>query len=145
MKQEIHDSYQSLQQTKSDLEHTNQSLELMVEERTVELDAAKHRFELIIHSAGEGIYGVDMEGNTTFANPAALEMTGYTQEEMEGNPQHDLIHHSYPDGSAYPKEQCKIYKTFRQGKITKEDHEVFWRKDGSSFVAATESTNQWHQ
>ncbi len=87
---------------------------------------------LILDNAGEGIYGVDLEGKTTFANKAALNMVGYTLEEMLNVSQHDLIHHHYADGTPYPKESCNIYATFREGRTKTEDKEVFWHKNGSA-------------
>ena len=39
---------------------------------------------LVLHSAGEGIYGLDAEGLTTFSNPAAEAMVGWTAEELIG-------------------------------------------------------------
>ncbi|MDA0782188.1 MAG: CHASE domain-containing protein [Rickettsiales bacterium] len=93
----------------------------------------KQRSELILNSAKEGIYGLDLKGNTIFANPAALKITGYTEKEMLGVPQHNLIRHTYPDGTPYPKECCNIYKAFTEGIQSTIDNEVFWRKDGSFF------------
>jgi PAS domain S-box-containing protein len=97
------------------------------------LKQATRKNELILNSAGEGIYGLDLEGNTTFANPAAVEMLGYTEAELLGKPQHALIHHSKPDGSPYPREDCPIYAAFMDGREHRESEEVFWRKDGTSF------------
>ena len=35
------------------------------------MELANRERNLILNSAGEGIYGLDMEGNTTFVNPTA--------------------------------------------------------------------------
>jgi signal transduction histidine kinase len=40
--------------------------------------------ELILNAAGDGIYGVDNEGRGSFANPAAIEMLGWTLDEIVG-------------------------------------------------------------
>lgn len=89
--------------------------------------------ELILNFAGEGIYGLDMNGVTTFVNPAAARMTGYAIEESLGKAQHGLVHHTKPDGTPYPREQCPIYAALRDGKMHHSDEDVFWRKDGTSF------------
>lgn len=89
------------------------------------------RMELILDNAGEGIYGLDLKGHTTFCNKAAIEMLGYTLEEMISKSQHELIHHHYPDGKEYPKSECNIYQAFKNGKVHTEDQEVFWKKDGT--------------
>jgi len=91
------------------------------------------RYELILNSVGEGIYGIDPQGNITFENVAAAKMFGKEINDMVGKPAHALMHHSHADGSAYAVEQCPIYATLRDGTIRRVDAEVFWRKDGTSF------------
>jgi len=89
--------------------------------------------ELILNAAGEGIYGLNLKGNTTFVNPAAFNMIGWKLEEIIGKNQHQILHHSRPDGTPYPPEECPIYAAFKDGKEHRVDNEVFWRKDGSCF------------
>lgn len=98
-----------------------------------ELLRVSRQNEQLLNSTGEGIYGIDMEGNATFVNPAALQLTGYGQEEVIGVNSHTLWHHTRPDGSSYPIEECPIYATYTDGSPRCIDNEVFWRKDGSSF------------
>ena len=104
------------------------------------LHTLTRRNELILTSAGEGIYGVDLEGKTTFINPAAAKMLGYETSELIGQPMHALAHHSKLDGSPYPKEECPIYAAFMDGAVHHIDDEVFWRKDGTSFWVEYVST-----
>lgn len=87
--------------------------------------------QLILRAAGEGIYGVNAEGKTTFVNPAAERMLGWSAEELVGHDIHSIVHHSHHDGKHYPHENCPIYAAFRDGAVHKIDGEVFWRKDGS--------------
>lgn len=105
-----------------------------------ELSQIKHCNELILEAAGEGIYGLDCDGITTFVNPAAAQMLGWESEELIGQPMHSLLHHSRPDGADYPKEECPIYAAFKDGAAHHVDDEVFWRKDGSSFPVEYTST-----
>jgi len=93
----------------------------------------KRHNELILNSAGEGIYGLDQNGITTFVNPAAAKMLGWEPEELLGKPQHPVIHHTRGDGSPYPREECPIYAAFKDGAVHRVDTEVFFRKDGTSF------------
>ncbi len=95
---------------------------------------------LILESAGEGIYGLDANGFTTFANPAAERMTGWKFAEMLNKPQHFIVHHSRSNGEPYPREQCLIYAALRDGEAHHCDTEVFWHKDGSSFPVSYTST-----
>ena len=95
---------------------------------------------LILEAAGDGIYGLDAHGLTTFANPAAEAMTGWKAEELFGKYQHAILHHSHANGKAYPRDECPIYLALRDGRTHRCDSEVFWRKDGTSFPVAYTST-----
>jgi PAS domain S-box-containing protein len=91
---------------------------------------------LLLNSTGEGIYGIDLKGECTFANPACVRLLGFdSDQELLGVHMHNLVHHHRPDGSPYPEKECRIYKAFREGTGTHVDDEVMFRKDGSSFPA----------
>ena len=104
------------------------------------IECLMRRNELILSSAGEGIYGVDLEGNTTFANPEAARMLGCTVEDLIGKPQHATLHHTKPDGTPYSREHCPIYQAFQDGIVHHIEDDVFWRKDGTSFPVSYTST-----
>ncbi|WNG43246.1 PAS domain S-box protein [Archangium minus] len=89
--------------------------------------------ELFLTSVDEGIYGLDTEGRTTFVNPAAARMLGWTPEELIGKSQHELVHHSRLDGTPLPESECQIHAAFRDGQTYHVVGEVFWRRDGSFF------------
>jgi PAS domain S-box-containing protein len=95
---------------------------------------------LILNAAGEGIYGIDTEGNTTFVNPAAERMLGWKAEELIGRNIHTQIHHSYPDGGHYPARDCHIFAAFQDGEVRHVDDEVFWCKDGKAIQVEYTST-----
>ncbi len=101
---------------------------------------AEERSRLLLESAGEGIYGVDNRGVTTFINPAGAEMLGYKPEELLGKPMHSAIHHTHADGSHYPVEECPMYAAFTHGSSHQRSNEVLWRKDGSGFPVEYTST-----
>jgi len=94
----------------------------------------------ILECAGEGIYGLDRDGMTTFANVAATRMTGWSLDELVGKLQHAIIHHTRSDGNPYPRELCPIYAALRDGEVHHIEEEVFWRKDGTSFPVSYTST-----
>ena len=48
------------------------------------LIAETERNQLILDSAGEGIFGLDTEGRVTFCNRAAADMLGYGADELLG-------------------------------------------------------------
>jgi len=88
----------------------------------------------VLESVGDGIFGIDLEGNITVANPAAAQMLGYRPDEILGRNMHDLIHHSYPDGAAYPRSDSPIQTSLTNLSTVRVSDEVFWRKDGTSFA-----------
>lgn len=114
--------------------------EVQVAERTAELKSLQEQSNLILNSSGEGILGLNMSGYTTFINATAQRMLGFTLEELQQQPQHDLIHHHHADGEIYPREDCSIYRAFKEGITTTTDKEVFWRKNGDSFPVEYTST-----
>jgi PAS domain S-box-containing protein len=95
---------------------------------------------LVLQAAGEGIYGVDTRGETTFVNPAAARMLGYRVDELVGRNMHRLLHHTRPDGRQYPAGECPIYAAFSDGAVHRVEEDVFWRKDGSPLQVAYTST-----
>ncbi len=100
----------------------------------------QHRNELILNSAGEGIYGLDLQGRATFINPAAARMLGWEVADLLGQAMHPICHHSRLDGSQYLDQDCPIYAALREGAVQHVDEEVFWRKDGSCFPVEYIST-----
>ncbi|WP_341705197.1 sigma 54-interacting transcriptional regulator, partial [Ferrovibrio sp.] len=96
--------------------------------------------QLILRAAGEGIYGVNAEGKTTFVNPAAERMLGWAAEELVGKDMHTMVHHSHANGAHYHNHDCPIYMAFRDGAVHKVDTEVFWRRDGKPFWVEYTST-----
>ena len=90
----------------------------------------ERRNQLILNAAGEGIYGVNAEGKTTFVNRAAQEMLGWDTEDLLGRDIHSIIHHHHLSGEVYPSQDCPIYRSFRFEQVNRIEDEVFWRKDG---------------
>lgn len=108
--------------------------------RELELNELEGRHRLILESAGEGIYGLDGEGRTTFLNRAAIEMLGFEESELLGRKMHEILHHTRRSGEAYPESECPIYAAFMDGRVHHVDDDIFWRKDGSSFDVDYTST-----
>ncbi|HEX2878771.1 MAG TPA: sigma 54-interacting transcriptional regulator, partial [Polyangiaceae bacterium] len=67
-------------------------------------------------------------------------MTGHSIAELLGQPMHDIVHHSHPDGRHYPRSECPIYAAFKDGMVRNVVDDVFWRKDGSCFPVEYTST-----
>ena len=82
-------------------------------------------------SAPDGIYATDANGRTTFINPAAMEMTGWTAEDVLGKPEQTFVKHFLPGAN-------------QLAPVSSEDNSIFWCKDGSSFPAASTGTSVLH-
>lgn len=105
-----------------------------------ELEESTEHNSLLLESAAEGIFGTDLDGITTFVNPAAASMLGYTAEELVGKPVHAMIHHTRPDGSHYPRSECPMTSTIRHGMTNHIVDEVLWCKDGTPLPVEYNST-----
>lgn len=100
------------------------------------LRESEEKILLLLNSAAEGVYGIDLNGNCTFCNAACLRILGYTNErELLGRNIHWQIHGKHADGSLFPVEDCRVFQAFRRGEGTHVDDEVLWRADGTSFPA----------
>jgi PAS domain S-box-containing protein len=97
----------------------------------------------ILASAGEGIYGLDLDEKTSFVNPAAERMLGYGSGELAGRHQHDVVSHLNAEGVPYPEDECPIYASVRDGGVHSSSDEVFTRQDGSTFPVEYVSNPIW--
>ena len=96
------------------------------------LQANEEYLRLILNSAAVGFYAVDGEGITTMVNQAFRDMLGFREDEAIGQKLHDRIHHTHPDGSPYPKDDCPIYRAAQGGASSHVAKEFFFRRDGSA-------------
>ena len=135
---------EELQQAHNGLEAANRELininnELLMRRRDAEksmysLRVSEDNLRLLLDSTAEAIYGLDMSGNCSLCNLACLKMLGYeSEEELLGKNMHEMIHHTRPDGTPFPLEECPIASTMRDGKKIHQNEDIFWRADGSSF------------
>ncbi len=109
-------------------------------DQQAELALLRTQHQLILDSAGEGVYGLDAEGRITFSNAAATQILGWQPEQVRGQIAHDVHHHSYEDGSTYPRNECPIYASLKDGEVHRVNNEVFWHTDGSPVPVSYVST-----
>ncbi len=114
----------------AELEQHHQHLEELVQQRSAALIATEAKASHILQSTADGLYGVDASGLITFINPAASRMLGRRAEDVIGCSAHALFHHSRPDGSPYPVEECPAQEAYRSGRQVRVDNEVYWHADG---------------
>lgn len=92
---------------------------------------ARREVDAVLAATGDGIVGVDLEGRCTFLNRAGSELLGYTTREVLGRDVHEVIHHSRPDGSGYPREACPIFQALEREGARRTFEETFWRRTGT--------------
>ena len=146
----FNDMLAEIQRRDRELQCAQDELEQRVGERTSELrqeisvrqetEAAlresEERTRLLLDSTAEAIFGVDLLGRCTFCNRSTLRLLGYVEtRDLLGRDMHDLIHHTRPDLSPYPVEECPIADAVRSGKAYHRDDELLWRVDRTSFPA----------
>ncbi len=111
------------------------SLTSLVVKRNRELKYRQSRLErqhqLINESVADGIYGVDLVGNCTFINKATVEMTGWTVEDLIGNNQHKILHHTHEDGTPHLRTDCPVYQSSFDNQPRFVADDIFWKKDGT--------------
>ena len=126
----------ALETARADADSSYQTAESLLAEQKIAAEAferlSRHN-ELILNSAGEGIFGLDADGRTSFFNLAGARMVGWKVEELVGKPQHSVLHHTRADGTSCQMERCQIYAAIREDGNHSGDNEIFWRKDGTSF------------
>ncbi len=106
------------------------------ERADAEVQRIGHQRELILNALGEGVYGIDMQGRTTFINPAAASMLGWPGEELIGRTQHELVHHTREDGSEFPAGECPIHATCEDGRPRRVEQDLFWTRAGTAVPVA---------
>ncbi|MFO0793156.1 MAG: response regulator, partial [Candidatus Brocadiaceae bacterium] len=123
-----------------ELQLANEQLEERVLERTNQLQENEKNFRAIAENASDGIIITDAQGECVYANKQAIEMTGYTVEELGRIRMKDMAH---PDtlsrviekfernsGGLFPEKRCET---------------VLVRKDQSSLpIELTVSKTTWH-
>ena len=93
------------------------------------------QLDALLTNASVAIFMMDGSYECVYMNPAAERLTGYTLPEMAGRTLHDVVHHTRPDGTPLPIDECPIGCT-----LAHHDHasgeEVFVHKDGSFYPVA---------
>ncbi len=100
-----------IEERTSEVLEKNKELEKVI----AELQHLSKEKELILNSAGEGIFGLNLDGEITFCNPAGKSMLGYEKDELIG------------------QDYNQIFCTPLHLDLNIENHSNFCRKDGTKF------------
>lgn len=77
------------------------------------IESERERLAGILESVGEGVYGVDKQGNVTFVNPAALDIVGKTSNETVIGQKASDAFHFYVDEDVLKHD--RLYRAYGQG------------------------------
>jgi PAS domain S-box-containing protein len=101
--------------------------------------APRDVLEALLASSADAVYLVDVDGRVEFANPAALSLLGYEEDELLGCVSHPTIHHHHWDGTPFPQDECPMLRPRTTGETVRAYGDTFWRKDRSKFRVAYSS------
>lgn len=86
----------------------------------------------VCDNATVALFVMDERQCCVYMNPAAEKLTGYRLDEVQGAPLHDFVHHTRPDGSHYPLEECPIDRAAPTN-MQEQGEELFVHRDGSFY------------
>ena len=105
-----------------------------ISERVAAQQRVETRLGLLLDSTAEGLIGMDLDGNCTFANRACLDILGYdSMEAILGRSLHSLARHSHADGTVCTGEGCRIHQVLRTGAPAHADDECLGRANGVKY------------
>ena len=105
-----------------------------------ELIRVHRRNELLLSAAGEGIFGLDLQGSITFVNPAAARLTAWDAGELIGKPASTILHQLKMQRNGGSQADQFLAAAFQDGAIQVGDMDLFKRKDNATFPVEYTST-----
>ncbi|MBP9719610.1 MAG: PAS domain S-box protein, partial [Candidatus Levybacteria bacterium] len=104
----------------------------------LEIEFAKKQDEAMLNSIGEGILAHDVHENIILVNQAAVNMLGFSHDELMDKQFHELVSAEDEAGQPIPHDNRSIHSVLESGEaITRVIR--YQRKDGSKFMAQVTS------
>jgi PAS domain S-box-containing protein len=100
------------------------------------LVGARNYLRAVTDSMGEGLFTIDSDGCASYMNQVALDLLGWSWEELEGQVLHPILHPQRLDGSPLPIEECPMLHARRDGKLVRVENDMFVCRDGSHLPVA---------
>jgi PAS domain S-box-containing protein len=94
-------------------------------------EATRARTELILASAGDGIFGLDLRGSITFANPAATALLGWDSAALIDQPWRTILAAGHSSDAPTSTERHPIIAALQMETIQQAADDIFWRRDGT--------------
>jgi PAS domain S-box-containing protein len=86
----------------------------------------------VCDNATVALFVMDDQQCCVYMNPAAESLTGYRLDEVMGSALHNFIHHTRPDGTYYPLEECPVDRAAPTN-MQERGEEIFVHRDGSFY------------
>jgi PAS domain S-box-containing protein len=96
-------------------------------------EQASAQTAMILEAVGEGIFGLDRDGNVTFLNRGAANLLGTDARLAVGRHIGEILRHARADGVRILPEKCPLLSPVRDGTSRHASEERFERMDGTSF------------
>lgn len=91
---------------------------------------------IVVDNIIEGLCALDGGGFVTYANPAAMQMLGWTEEEFRGRSMHQTVHFQRADGTELPSSDCPIQQVLTTGRPVRITDDAFICRDGTVLPVA---------
>lgn len=92
-----------------------------------------HQNALILDTAGEGIFGLDLHGCATFVNTTAARMLEWNAAELIGKPLAPLIYKFQERASEHPSDPFCLSAAIHDGAVHRVQNDAFVKKGGALF------------
>ncbi len=95
------------------------------------IEKERTRLGGILHSVGDGVFGVDIDGTISFINPACRKILGFAEKDsLIGKNAHHLFHYADQHNKPIDKEDCCFQNAYRSGQTIHGQETIFWSKTG---------------
>jgi diguanylate cyclase (GGDEF)-like protein/PAS domain S-box-containing protein len=89
--------------------------------------------QLLLESAGEGIFSVDSDGVCTYVNDTALSLLGYAHSQVMGKQIYRLVCSAGREEGQPSSQGQDIMASVSHGEGLRVEEGIFWRSDGTQF------------
>ncbi|HZX80780.1 MAG TPA: ATP-binding protein, partial [Lysobacter sp.] len=86
-------------------------------------------------NATVALFVMDEHRQCVYLNGSAEALTGFSLDELRGRPLHDVVHHTRPDGTPFPIDECPIDRAAPQ-QMQAQGEDVFVHRDGRFYPVA---------
>lgn len=110
------------------------------QEEAARLRSRERHLELMLDSTSEPICSISADNRCNYCNLAAVRELGFvSRDDIIGQEMHALVHHTRPDGTPYPVEECPLPRAATTPEGIYVDSGWFIRADGSFFPVSCSS------